>query len=948
MTVTSKVRLYDLAKELKQDTKRLIEEVRREGVDVSVPSNSVSKELADKIRNRYFPKKEAAAPRKVVVVKKARPVVVEEAPVVEEAEAEVAPQPIEAVEAAQAAPIEQPDTARPVVVRPQVRKLTPATRAEHPAAAAEAPAPVQEPVAQEAQPIEQAPAEVSSMPEVVASAPAEQMAEVTPPAPPVRAVPPPPPVPSRQVRVLRPTAAALNAGVKVGERAPAPVPPPPPPISPRERRERQERAGQGGERGGEQRTERPDRNSSRAPVARAERAGTPGETATPQITYIPSPSDGRGRRPGRGGRSTARGGKSHEGGRGGRFDRDYIPPPKALSLEDRIAGRLSMDVATIAGELKTVRIVEGSTVKEFAEKLGIKPKDIVTLLLQRGVFATINQPLNDDVAIDLAHRFGYEVTFVPFEEMVAEEEFEDLIATDADDVELPRAPVVTIMGHVDHGKTSLLDAIRTTDVAAGEAGGITQHIGAYSVQVPSPDNPAETRRVVFLDTPGHEAFTMMRARGAKATDVVVLVVAADDGVMPQTVEAVEHSRAAGVPIIVAINKIDRPDANPDRVKQGLANLGLQPVEWGGETEMVQVSAKKRENLDTLLETILLTTDILNLKASPTRLASGVVLEAKLDRGRGSVATVLVQQGTLRAHDPFIVGQIFGKVRAMFDDRGNSITEAGPATPVEVLGLQGVPQAGESFQVVADITKAQSISHHRQMLTRQNTLLQSTKRGIEALGETEIKELLVVIKADVQGSVEVLRSTLQKLSTERVKVKVIRSGVGAITESDVLLASATQAGASSTAVVIIGFNVRPEVRAADLAKQEHVDIRLHSIIYKVEEEIRAAMIGMLEAIEKEKILGKAEIREVFRVPRAGTIAGCMVIDGIIRRNSRARLIRDGVVSWEGGIASLRRFKEDASEVREGFECGIGLENFNDIKVGDQIEAYVIEKVAATEL
>ncbi|HJU54625.1 MAG TPA: translation initiation factor IF-2 [Pyrinomonadaceae bacterium] len=684
-------------------------------------------------------------------------------------------------------------------------------------------------------------------------------------------------------------------------------------------------------------------------MARAERAGTPGETATPQITYIPSPSDGRGRARGRGGRhTTARGGNERGGGRGGRFDRDYIPPPKALSLEDRIAGRLSGDVATVAGELKPVRLVEGSTVKEFAEKLGIKPKDVVTLLLQRGVFATINQPLNDDVAVDLGKRFGYEVTFVQFEEMVAEEEFEELIAADADDVELPRAPVVTVMGHVDHGKTSLLDGIRATDVAAGEAGGITQHIGAYSVQVQSPDNPEEMRRVVFLDTPGHEAFTMMRARGAKATDVVVLVVAADDGVMPQTIEAIDHSRAAGVPIVVAINKIDRPDANPDRVKQELANHGLQPVEWGGETEMVQVSAKKRENLDTLLETILLTADILNLKASPTRLASGVVLEAKLDRGRGSVATVLVQQGTLRVHDPFIVGQIFGKVRAMFDDRGQAITEAGPATPVEVLGLQGVPQAGESFQVVADITRAQQISHHRQMLTRQNTLLQTTKRGIEALGQTEVKELLVVIKADVQGSVEVLKSTLQKLSTEQVKVKVVRSGAGAITESDVLLASATQTEATGRAVVIIGFNVRPETRAAELAKQEGVDIRLHSIIYKVEEEIRAAMIGMLEAVEKEKILGKADIREVFRVPRAGTVAGCMVVDGVIRRNARARLIRDGVVSWEGGIASLRRFKDDAAEVREGFECGIGLENFNDIKVGDQIEAYVIEKVAATEL
>jgi translation initiation factor IF-2 len=344
----------------------------------------------------------------------------------------------------------------------------------------------------------------------------------------------------------------------------------------------------------------------------------------------------------------------------------------------------------------------------------------------------------------------------------------------------------------------------------------------------------------------------------------------------------------------------------------------------------------------------LTSDILNLRASPTRLASGVVLEAKLDRGRGAVATVLVQQGTLRVHEPFIVGQISGKVRAMFNDRGEPIIEAGPATPVEVLGLQGVPQAGESFQVVSDITKAQSISQHRQMLSRQAALLQTTKRGIEALGESEVKELLVIIKADVQGSVEVLKSTLQKLSTDRVKVKVIRSGVGAITESDVLLGSATQAGSSSSAVVIIGFNVRPEARAADVAKQEDVDIRLHSIIYKVEEEIRAAMIGMLEAIEKEKILGKAAVREVFRVPRAGTVAGCMVIDGLVRRNARARLIRDGVVSWEGNISSLRRFKDDVSEVREGFECGISLENFNDVKVGDQIEAYVIERVAATEL
>ena len=914
MTVSSKVRIYDLAKELKLDTKRLIEEVRREGVDVSVPSNSVSKELAEKIRNKYFPKKETAVKRAVKVVKRAA-LPIPEAPVVE-AEAEVyEPEPVASTPPPQ--PIEAPAPAPPPAAAKQpvtrlVKKLAPAARAEAPAPLEIMPPPAPP------EPVQTQPAVIPDVveppviaPEVVAPT---NGAEARPAAPAA--------APSRQVRVLRPTAAALNAGIRPGERAPVPTPPPAAP--PKER---------GVERSGRLR-ERPS-------LPRSERLGTPGETATPQTTYIPPPDSGRRRSR----RSSPRGGRKIEG-RAGKFDKgDFIPPPKALSLEDRIAGRLDVPGS---GALKEVRLIEGSTVKEFAEKLGIKPKDVVTLLLQRGVFATINQPLMDDVASDLGKRFGYDVSFVPFEEMVAEEEFEELIATDADDVELPRAPVVTVMGHVDHGKTSLLDGIRTTDVAAGEAGGITQHIGAYSVQVPSVDNPAETRRVVFLDTPGHEAFTMMRARGAKATDIVVLVVAADDGVMPQTIEAIEHSRAANVPIVVAINKIDKPDANPDRVKQELAQQGLSPLEWGGETEMVQVSAKKRQNLETLLETILLTSDILNLRASPTRLASGVVLEAKLDRGRGAVATVLVQQGTIRIHDPFIVGQISGKVRAMFNDHGEPITEAGPAMPVEVLGLQGVPQAGESFQVVSDITKAQSISQHRQMLSRQAALLQTTKRGIEALGQSEVKELLVIIKADVQGSVEVLKSTLQKLSTDRVKVKVIRSGVGAITESDVLLGSATQAGSSSSAVVIIGFNVRPEARAADVAKQEEVDIRLHSIIYKVEEEIRAAMIGMLEAVEKEKILGKADVREVFRVPRAGTVAGCMVIDGTIRRNARARLIRDAVVTWEGNIGSLRRFKDDVSEVREGFECGISLENYNDVKVGDQIEAYIIERVAATEL
>jgi translation initiation factor IF-2 len=874
---TSKVRLYDLAKELKIDTKRLIEEVRREGVDVSVPSNSVSKELAEKIREKYFPKQPTTAKRAIKIVKKAARVI-EEPPPVEEPPADEAPIEAEAP-APEPVPVAEPEEpAKPLVTR-VIKKLAPAVRAPEPEAAA--------PVEQAAQP---------------QAEPAESPAEPVP-------APQPAPPPGRQVRVLRPTAAALSQGIRPGERAPAPPP-----------------------------TATPARERN---VRRVEYTGTPGETATPQTTYIPPPDTGRRRSR----RSAPRGGKRAADGKG-RLDRDYIAPPEVRTLEERIAGRLQ--VPSGESDLKPVRLVEGSTVKEFAEKLGIKPKDVVTLLLQRGVFATINQALNDDVAADLGKRFGYDVTFVPFEEMVAEEEFEELIATDADDVEVSRAPVVTVMGHVDHGKTSLLDAIRKANVVAGEAGGITQHIGAYSVEVSSADNGNEKRRVVFLDTPGHEAFTLMRARGAKATDVVVLVVAADDGVMPQTIEAIEHSRAAGVPIVVAINKIDKPDANADRVRQELSQQGLNAVAWGGDTEMVEVSAKKRENLETLLETILLTADILNLRASPTRLASGVVLEAKLDRGRGSVATVLVQQGTLRLGDPFIIGQIFGKVRAMFNDRGEPIDEAGPATPVEVLGLQGVPDAGESFQVVADVSRAQQISHHRQYVERQRTLIKSTKRGIEALGESEVKELLVIIKADVQGSVEVLKSTLEKMSTERVKVKVIRSGVGAITESDVLLASATQAGSASSAVVIIGFNVRPESRASELSKQESVDIRLHSIIYKVEEEIKAAMIGMLDKIEKEKILGKAEVREVFRVPKAGSIAGCMVIDGIITRKARARLIRDGVVAWEGNIGSLRRFKDDVAEVREGFECGIGLENFNDIKVSDQIEAYIIERVAATEL
>jgi translation initiation factor IF-2 len=887
MAIGKSIRVYDLAREVKQDTKRVMEDLRREGADVSVPSNTIPHELAEKVRSRYFPKTEVAPRRGIKIIKKAAKPAGE--PIAEETDT---PQIEETTPAAEPAKVEAPPVKAPAPTpaetpKPRVKVLAKKPVAE-PVAEPEA-APEVEPEAAPRAAEEPAPATAAEEPVApVATAPAEA-GNVVSPGGVVR-------------KKLTLTSDALRQGIKVGDRV----------VS-----------------------EGPTRTGR---LAEPQLRGTQGESATPQLTYTP-PADNR-RRPGRSG-----GRKGRPGDDRGRFAERDADAPTKRSLEERILEQVGK---AESGSLKQIRLVEGATVREFAEALGVTPRDIVQLLMQRKVLATLNQPIGETMATEMARDYGFDLSFVPFEEMVIEEEFEELIAADADDVEESRAPVVTVMGHVDHGKTSLLDAIRHANVAEGEAGGITQHIGAHSVFVPNPDNPEEQRRIVFLDTPGHEAFTMMRARGAKATDIVVLVVAADDGVMPQTIEAVDHSKAAGVPIIVAINKIDKPDANPDKVKQGLAGLGLQPTDWGGETEMVPVSAKQKTGLDTLLETILFQADVLNLHASPTRRASGVVLEAKLDKGRGPVATALVQQGTLHIGDPFIVGQFSGKVRAMISDRGEGVQVAGPATPVEILGLQGVPQAGDTFQVVADVERAQDIAQQRQMHVRQAAMLKTTKRGIESLGQAEIKELLVILKADVQGSVEVLRSTLEKLSTEKVKVRVIRAGVGAINESDVLLASATQTEETGTAVVIIGFNVRPEARAAEVARQEEVDIRLHSIIYKVEEEIKAAQIGMLDAIEKEVILGKAQVTDIFKVSRIGTIAGCRVTDGVIRRQAKARLIRDGVVVWSGDIATLKRFKDDVSEVRQGFECGMSLVNFNDIKVDDEIEAYVIEKIAATEL
>lgn len=578
---------------------------------------------------------------------------------------------------------------------------------------------------------------------------------------------------------------------------------------------------------------------------------------------------------------------------------------------------------------RQITLTEGISIKELSEKLEVRAKDVIKRLLEKGIFSTINQTLDSQTAQDVARGFGAEATVITFEEEVTHDVEE---ADKAEDLQ-PRPPVVTVMGHVDHGKTSLLDAIRETSVAAREAGGITQHIGAYHVDV-------NGRKVVFLDTPGHEAFTLMRARGARVTDVVVLVVAADDGVMPQTIEAINHARAAKVPILVAINKVDKPEAQPDRVKKQLADLDLMPEEWGGSTVTVEVSAKQKKNLELLLEMILLVADMQALKANPNRPGSGTVLEAKLDRGRGPVATVLVQNGTLRAGDTFIVGAIYGKVRAMLDDTGQPSSEAPPSTPVEVLGLEEVPQAGDRLQVIEDTAKARQIALHRQAKAREAALAKSARLTLDQLSQQlaagDVKELQLILKADVQGSVEVLADTLAKLSDDRVKVKVIDAGVGAITETNVLLATASNA-------VIIGFNVRPERKAAELAALERVDIRLHTIIYELVDEIRKAKVGLLAARFKETALGRVEVRETFRITKVGTIAGGYVQDGKLTRDAKVRLLRDNVVVYEGRIRSLRRFKDDVSEVRSGMECGIGLENYNDVKMGDVIEAYVTERV-----
>ena len=598
-------------------------------------------------------------------------------------------------------------------------------------------------------------------------------------------------------------------------------------------------------------------------------------------------------------------------------------------MEQRIEEALANDQDI--SQLDTVKVPQGSTVSELADLLGVSANDIIKRLFLLGSPLTLTETMSDDLIDLVAEDLGREIKI-----MTKEEENSFTFYDDPKDLK-PRPPVVTVMGHVDHGKTSLLDAIRHTGVAAGEAGGITQAIGASQVTI-------NGRRITFIDTPGHETFTAMRARGAKVTDIVILIVAADDGVMPQTIESINHAKAAGVPVVVAVNKIDKPGADPTRVRQELTEHGVIPEEWGGQNMFVDISAKKGQGIDELLETVLLQADVLELKANPDTFASGNVLEAKLDRGRGSVATVLVTRGTLHVGDALVAGMAFGRVRAMLDPKGNAVTQAGPSDAVEILGLQTVPGAGDEFRVFPEERDARELADQRALKARieeQNRVKHVTLENLfDTMADADVKELNLIIKADVQGSIEALQDSLDKMDQSEVRITTIHSAVGAITETDVVLADASNA-------IIIGFGVRPDAKARLAAERDGVEIRTYSVIYKAIEDIDAARIGMLKPTEQEIQTGIADVRDTFKVPKVGIAAGCMIVEGEISRDDQIRLVRDGIVVYDGHIASLRRFKDDVKSVKSGFECGIGLENFQDIKPGDQLEAYRIEQVARTE-
>ncbi len=914
-----KVRVYELAQKMGMENKDLLEKLRVVGIDAKSHMSVLEDEDVTRLEAASAPTVEKIEETRVTsgVIRRRRTEMPRSA-----ADEEAAAAPAEEA-SAEAAPVEEP------------KKKTP----QEPAAAEKVvrvPASGLVPVA-ETPPAVEAEADVeveSAVSETKGEAPAVE-AEETPGA-------------KKEVRVERATAtkAKILGRVELPVARPAGRPDQRPGQRPGQRPDQRP-----GQRPDQRPDQRPGQRPDQRPDQRPARPARPGEGRFGRDAAPASAAIAPGQAPL--GEKEVRGGKKHKKGKGteyteeagraagrGRRDREVYEPERGGKLRrgKKAAKPAKKTEITISKAIKRIiRISDSITVGELAKRMGVKANDLIKELMRQGTMVTINHPLDYDTAALLASDFQYEVENVAFDEEAilehaslrqkGDENLEDL---------KPRPPVVTIMGHVDHGKTSLLDAIRTTDVTAGEAGGITQHIGAYDVEL-------DGRKITFLDTPGHEAFTSMRARGAQVTDVVILVVAADDGVMPQTKEAINHAKAAGVPIIVAINKVDKPDANPERVKQELTEFALVPEDWGGETIFVEVSAKQRTNLDKLLEMILLQADVLELKANPDKHARGTIVEARLDRGRGPVATVLVQEGTLKIGDPIVAGVHYGRVRSMTADRGSRVLEAGPSFPVEVTGLSGVPAAGDIFHAVEDEKVAKDVAQHRQHKVREVELAKTSKISLEQLyariQQGEAKELKVIIKGDVQGSVEAVNEALTKLSTEACRLVVLHSAVGGITESDVSLASASDA-------IIVGFSIRPETKAAALADAEGVDIKLYNVIYDAVADVKNAMEGLLAPTLREKALGRAEVREVFSITKVGTIAGCYVLDGKVQRNAHVRLLRDNVVVWTGRMDSLKRFKEDAREVASGYECGIGLEKYNDIKVGDIIEAFEIEEIKTT--
>jgi len=955
----TRMRVHELAKELNLNNKDLIDRILKLGIQVKNHMSTLTESTVQKVRQQFAEAKAETVEKtrigRAVIRRRKRPS--EEEPVTGVPLEEAAEGPVVAVEVVQPTPQEGggtiPHLPEAAVLEPSPVPETPPERdvTVEPSGLSES-AP-----SREVPPVEPPPAVAEFEAPVKDETPPPTVLESGPPSP-LEAVAEPPQAAASQASVMAP-AEAIPAPAAVGPSAipaPADLQPPsvPVPLPPEEGAEEEEEEGEKGKaKKGKKRRRKKVRKEEPARIIRlpeiipeeeAEEEPEPPPIAVrlqvkaeePDVKEI---ARKRKAKPEEFDREAADR-KRRAVGRKEVVEREDLYSKKELAAQadrgrlrerDRFpAARDALRAEPAAPKVgkRRIKIDEAITVANLAKQMGVKAAEVLKKLLLLGLPANINQAMDFDTAGLLAAEFDFEVESVSFEE----EEILQIQENRPEDMVL-RPPVVTVMGHVDHGKTSLLDAIRDSKVIEGEAGGITQHIGAYYVRLANGD-------VVFLDTPGHEAFTSMRARGAKVTDIVILVVAADDGVMQQTIEAINHAKAAQVPIIVAINKIDKANANVDRVKRELAEQGLIPEEWGGDTAMIGISAKQRAGIDELLELVLLQAEIMELKASPNKPARGRVIEAKLDKGRGPVATILIQEGTLRAGDVYVCGVYSGRVRNIFGDVGQKLQVAGPSMPVEVLGLSGVPNAGDDFIVITDDKQAKMVAEHRLVKLREKELSRTTKVSLENLydqiKEGEIKELPIILKTDVHGSQEAISDSLLKLSTSEVKINLIHNATGAITETDVMLASASKA-------IIIGFNVRADAKVQELAEQERVDLRYYDVIYQLLNDIKDAMVGMLEPVYQENVLGRAEVRQTFHVPKVGTIAGCYVLDGRVERGARARVLRDQVVLYDGKIGSLRRIKDDVKEVKAGFECGIAIENFNDIKINDLLEVYELKEI-----